>query len=52
MDWIYVTNGRIALDILCVDPKHHYRGAGRILVDWGTKKADEMGTVVSLRSVY
>ncbi|MCJ1233238.1 hypothetical protein MMC14_001193 [Varicellaria rhodocarpa] len=32
----------LALDILAVDPKHHFRGAGRMLVDWGTKKADEM----------
>ena len=37
----------IALDILAVDPKHHFRGAGRMLVDWGTKKADEMNVEVS-----
>ena len=35
-----------ALDILAVDPKHHYRGAGRMLVQWGTKKADEMDVEV------
>jgi len=48
------TGGHLAsLDILCVDPKHHYRGAGRILVDWGTKKADEMGTMAIVEaSVY
>lgn len=37
-----------ALDILSVDPKHHYRGAGRMLVDWGVKVADELDVEVSV----
>ncbi|KAL8698018.1 MAG: hypothetical protein Q9224_002048 [Gallowayella concinna] len=30
-------------DTLTVDPKHQKRGAGRLLVKWGTAVADEMG---------
>ena len=37
----------LALDILAVDPRHHFRGAGRMLVEWGMKKADEMDVQVS-----
>lgn len=33
----------IALDILTVDPNHQRRGAGRMLVRWGTAIADQMG---------
>ncbi|PQE19635.1 gnat family protein [Rutstroemia sp. NJR-2017a WRK4] len=33
----------VSLDLLTVDPKHQRRGAGRMLVQWGTKKADELG---------
>ena len=40
------------LDILAVDPKHHYRGAGRMLVDWGTKVADNKDFEVSLYSSF
>ena len=36
----------IALDILAVDPKHQFRGAGRMLVDWGTRRADELNVEV------
>ncbi|KAL8736507.1 MAG: hypothetical protein Q9166_000299 [cf. Caloplaca sp. 2 TL-2023] len=32
----------LALDQLTVDPKHQKRGAGRMLVRWGTAVADEM----------
>ena len=31
----------VVLDILTVDPKHQCRGAGRMLVEWGLKMADE-----------
>jgi predicted N-acetyltransferase YhbS len=41
-----------ALDILAVDPVHHYRGAGRMLVGWGTKMADEMGVEVTCFSDF
>ena len=34
--------GCAALDLLAVDPKAQYRGAGRMLVEWGTKAADEL----------
>ncbi|KAL8655270.1 MAG: hypothetical protein Q9226_003111 [Calogaya cf. arnoldii] len=37
--------GPLALDILTVDPKHQKRGAGRMLVEWGTAVADKMGVV-------
>ncbi|KAL8811339.1 MAG: hypothetical protein Q9223_000357 [Gallowayella weberi] len=33
----------VSLDLLAVDPKHQKRGAGRILVKWGTAVADEKG---------
>jgi GNAT superfamily N-acetyltransferase len=29
------------LDLLFVAPAHHRRGAGKLLVQWGTKQADE-----------
>lgn len=32
-----------ALDLLTVDPKLQRRGAGRLLVKWGTSLADELG---------
>ncbi|RAL59152.1 hypothetical protein DID88_006708 [Monilinia fructigena] len=32
-----------ALDILAVDPEYQRRGAGRLLVRWGTAIADELG---------
>ncbi|KAL8952507.1 MAG: hypothetical protein Q9222_001575 [Ikaeria aurantiellina] len=35
----------VSLDILTVDPKHQKRGAGRMLVEWGTAVADKMGVV-------
>ncbi|KAH8593189.1 hypothetical protein B0O99DRAFT_627468 [Bisporella sp. PMI_857] len=31
------------LDLLFVAPAHHRRGAGKLLVQWGTKQADEKG---------
>ncbi|PQE19538.1 hypothetical protein CJF32_00007479 [Rutstroemia sp. NJR-2017a WRK4] len=33
----------VALDLLTVDPKYQRRGAGRLLVKWGTSLADELG---------
>ena len=35
-----------ALDIETVDPEWQRRGAGRMLVKWGTAIADEMGVEV------
>ena len=38
------TNGRLAsLDILATDPAHQGRGVGSALMDWGIRKADELG---------
>jgi len=37
-------SGRAALlDICFTDPEYHRRGAGRMLVEWGTRRADELG---------
>lgn len=33
----------VNLDILTVDPVHQRRGVGHVLVEWGTRKADELG---------
>jgi len=45
-DWVRKMEGNlVSLDILAVDPEHQYRGAGRMLVKWGTKIADELGFV-------
>lgn len=38
-----------ALDLLVVDPKHHYRGAGSKLVKWGVELADQMNAEVLSR---
>ncbi|KAF7870632.1 hypothetical protein EAF04_004376 [Stromatinia cepivora] len=35
----------VSLDILAVDPAYQRRGAGRLLVKWGTAIADELGYV-------
>ncbi|EPE28362.1 Acyl-CoA N-acyltransferases (Nat) [Glarea lozoyensis ATCC 20868] len=32
-----------SLDLLTVDPKYQRRGAGRLLVKWGTSQADKLG---------
>lgn len=37
-----------ALDLLTVDPKYQRRGAGRMLVQWGTEVADKLGVKVNL----
>jgi len=44
-----VTRRHMDLHSLVVHPAHRHRGAGRLLIRWGTAKADELGieTVVS-----
>ena len=37
------TKPHVLLDILTTHPDHHRRGAGTMLVKWGTDKADELG---------
>ena len=37
---------RTALDILTIDPNHQRRGAGRELMKWGVRMADEIGAEV------
>lgn len=44
---IFRLNG-IVMEILTVDPNHQRRGAGRMLVRWGTAIADQMGVEVRL----
>jgi GNAT superfamily N-acetyltransferase len=46
MEFMLTVIDILALDFLTVDPKHQRRGAGRMLVQWGTKKADELGFTV------
>lgn len=36
------------LELLSVDKAYQRRGAGLALVEWGTKKADELGIEVSI----
>jgi GNAT superfamily N-acetyltransferase len=31
----------VVLHILVTDPEHHRRGAGKMLIRWGTEQADE-----------
>lgn len=31
---------------MAVSPQHHRRGAGSVLMEWGTKLADEIGAEV------
>ena len=40
---IPLLTGVLALDLLTVDPRHQKRGAGRMLVQWGTDIADKLG---------
>jgi predicted N-acetyltransferase YhbS len=40
----------LALDLLTVDPKYQRRGAGHILVRWGTLQADELGLACVVES--
>lgn len=41
--WPHFHPNGIVLDNLTVDPNHQRRGAGRMLVKWGTAIADQMG---------
>ena len=42
-----------ALDLLTVDPKHQSRGAGTMLLKWGTELGDRLGAeVCSLRYTF
>ena len=43
---LFVVLAGIALDLQCVDPAYQRRGAGRMLVRWGTELADKMGVKV------
>ncbi|KAI9793070.1 MAG: hypothetical protein M1816_000968 [Peltula sp. TS41687] len=36
----------LSLDLLCVDPKHQYRGAGSKLVKWSVELADQMNAEI------
>jgi len=40
----------IYLSLLATDPKHHRRGAGGKLVEWGVKQGDELGLEMYLES--
>ncbi len=33
----------VSLDILAIDPAYQRKGVGARLVEWGTKKADDLG---------
>ncbi|KAI0896465.1 hypothetical protein F4806DRAFT_464652 [Annulohypoxylon nitens] len=41
----------IELEQLVVHPDHRKRGAGKLLVDWGVQKADELGLETCVESV-
>jgi hypothetical protein len=36
----------IVLSIMTAQPKHQYRGAGTMMMKWGTDLADEIGAMV------
>ncbi|MCJ1307436.1 hypothetical protein MMC25_001082 [Agyrium rufum] len=38
------------LDLLYVDPAHHRRGVGQLIVGWGVKKADELHAMAWLEA--
>jgi GNAT superfamily N-acetyltransferase len=38
-----ITGSAAILDVCFTDPEYHRRGAGKMLVNWGTAKADELG---------
>jgi len=48
---IQETGGHLcALDLLVVDPEHHRRGAGQMLIRWGTSIADKMNVKATVES--
>ncbi|KAF8853522.1 hypothetical protein BDZ45DRAFT_657901 [Acephala macrosclerotiorum] len=38
-----IVGSAVLLDVCCTDPEYHRRGAGKMLVQWGTGRADELG---------
>ncbi|KAF2815720.1 acyl-CoA N-acyltransferase [Mytilinidion resinicola] len=46
-----MTRPHLELDQLIVDPEHRRKGIGRMLINWGVKKADEMGVETVIESV-
>lgn len=38
-----VKGSAVLLDMCFTDPEYHRRGAGKMLVNWGVQRADEMG---------
>lgn len=48
---VLVSNGNlVALRTLAVDPAHQRKGVGAALVEWGTRRADEMGVEAVVES--
>lgn len=43
VEFMALANPFIVLNMCFVHPDHRRRGVGSLLVEWGTKKADEMG---------
>jgi GNAT superfamily N-acetyltransferase len=42
----------VLLDMLFCAPTHHRRGAGKQLVEWGTKRADELGVTAFVEASF
>lgn len=38
----------LVLNIMTVNPKHQHKGVGTMLMEWGTRQADELNALVSL----
>ncbi|KAI6882387.1 hypothetical protein KC318_g16340 [Hortaea werneckii] len=48
---IFASGGNlVSLDILTIDPKHQRKGIGNALVQWGTRRADELGVEAVVES--
>ncbi|KAI7492758.1 hypothetical protein KC367_g9014 [Hortaea werneckii] len=48
---IFASGGNlVSLDILTIDPKFQRKGIGNALVQWGTRKADELGVEAVVES--
>ncbi|KAI7475334.1 hypothetical protein KC357_g4988 [Hortaea werneckii] len=48
---IFASGGNlVSLDILTIDPKYQRKGIGNALVQWGTRKADELGVEAVVES--
>ncbi|KAH7396206.1 hypothetical protein BKA66DRAFT_606098 [Pyrenochaeta sp. MPI-SDFR-AT-0127] len=51
--WKYIRENElplICLNIMTVAPKHQYRGAGTLMMQWGTKLADSIGAACIVES--